>query len=261
MKKSYILLVTIFLVASACSLLSEDNNKENIKLGEGVTDIDGNVYGTVLIGNQEWMSENLKVTRMSDGRELVKDNTLNSTAASDTTAYAVYQVNISDVANNDSLVSSHYGFLYNYHVATDEVGICPEGWRVPSREDWVVLTDYLKDRGQKNEVVNSSGAGNALKSNQVLSREQSATEWTSSDIPGWFTDETHTGRNLYGFNGLPGGMYRSSGSEGLGMYGAWWDSSPIAGGVAVYRTLNYNSGSLTTSGTSASSGASIRCMR
>jgi len=43
-----------------------------------VTDIDGNIYTTVKIGEQWWMSQNLKTSHYADGKEIpfVQDNEL-----------------------------------------------------------------------------------------------------------------------------------------------------------------------------------------
>jgi len=92
-----------------------------------VTDYDGNVYNTVVIGNQTWIKENLKSLHYSDG-----------TSIPDVVAYN----------NNDSLANI-YGLLYSWYVAmhdsTEEgvQGVCPCGWHIPSNAEWTRLENYL----------------------------------------------------------------------------------------------------------------------
>ena len=72
---------------------------------ESVTDIDGNVYQTIQIGNQCWMAENLKVTHYRNG-DAIPHVTDNSTwAGLSTGAYCYY--------NNDTNHADTYGALYN----------------------------------------------------------------------------------------------------------------------------------------------------
>lgn len=93
-----------------------------------VTDIDGNTYKTVKIGNQWWIAENLKVTHYRNGDAIpeVTDNeqwkNLNSGA------YCAYDNNESNAAV--------YGYLYNWYAMNDSRNIAPEGWYVPSDEEW-----------------------------------------------------------------------------------------------------------------------------
>ncbi len=86
-----------------------------------VTDIDGNVYQTVPIGDQCWMAENLKVTHYRNGDPL--------------SSWWDYDY---DEANGFV-----YGKLYNWYVIDDSRGIAPEGWHVPSDAEWQTLVDYL----------------------------------------------------------------------------------------------------------------------
>ncbi len=85
-----------------------------------VTDIDGNVYSTVTIGNQIWMSENLKVIHYRNGDSII------------TFEY-----------NNDVNNVATYGRLYKWYAVNDSRNIAPVGWHVPTDAEWQVLADYL----------------------------------------------------------------------------------------------------------------------
>jgi uncharacterized protein (TIGR02145 family) len=96
-----------------------------IEWGE-VTDVEGNVYRTVRIGEQWWMAENLRVTSDPQGNPI--------------TSYAY---------NNEQSTAAVYGRLYTWGVAmngsTEERsrGIAPEGWHIPNDGDWNVLLNHL----------------------------------------------------------------------------------------------------------------------
>ena len=77
LKKNYgvslVLLITagVLLFAYGCEKLNDNgngngDNDDDISYGS-VTDIEGNEYKTVVIGDQEWMAENLKVTKYNNG--------------------------------------------------------------------------------------------------------------------------------------------------------------------------------------------------
>jgi len=86
-----------------------------------VTDIDGNVYHTVLIGNYRWMAENLRTTSYNNGVEIpcITDSIVWRSLIIG--AYCWYQ--------NNEVNGVTYGALYNwYAVNTDR--LCPDGWRV-----------------------------------------------------------------------------------------------------------------------------------
>ena len=89
-----------------------------------VTDVDGNIYKTVKIGNQVWMAENLRVSRYNDGTKLynVEDNTVWGSIAGG--AYCWYN-------NDSSTYNLKYGKLYNGYVMNNSKNICPAGWHKP----------------------------------------------------------------------------------------------------------------------------------
>ena len=84
------------------------------------TDIDGNLYNTTLIGNQEWMTQNLRTSSYSNGDpiDLVTDNTVWSSLS--TGAYCWY--------DNDSISYDHvYGKLYNFYAKEDSCNKIKKG--------------------------------------------------------------------------------------------------------------------------------------
>ena len=163
-----------------------------------VTDIDDNTYKTVQIGDQIWMAENLKVTHYRNGDPIPTGHSDSVWISLSTGAYAVYDGNES---NADT-----YGYLYNWYAVNDSRNLAPEGWHVPTGDEWRTLVDYL---GGKDV------AGGKLK-------EEGTTHWDSPNTGA--TNET-------GFTALPGGMrygeFYSPNNEGTGMneYGCFWSST------------------------------------
>jgi len=161
-----------------------------------VTDYDGNVYDTVMIGTQQWLKENLKTTHYNNG-VLIPNVTGNSAWSALLTGARCYY-------NNDSIANdSVYGPLYNWYAVNDAGNLCPAGWKVPANADWQTAETYLGGSGV---------AGGAMK-------EAGTLHWTSPN-----TGAT----NSTGFTGLPGGMRNPTSNtfQFIGENGLWWTSTP-----------------------------------
>ena len=112
----------------------DDTDSNPAPTADTVTDIDGNVYKTVKIGNQVWMAENLKTTRLNDGQliQYAPDNF--NWANLETPGYCW--------PNNDPSNKDDYGGLYNWY-AVNTGKLAPIGWHIPSEDEWKILADYL----------------------------------------------------------------------------------------------------------------------
>jgi hypothetical protein len=101
-----------------------------------VSDINENTYKVVKIGEQFWMAENLKSTQFANGDEIP-----NGTGVGDVSGETdpQYWFAYDDDLNN---VSS-YGRLYTWYTVTDSRNVCPDGWHVPTDNEWTELTTYL----------------------------------------------------------------------------------------------------------------------
>ena len=102
---------------------------------DSITDIQGNTYKIVAIGEQWWMTENLKVTQYSNGDEIPHITDGNDWVNTDAGAYSYYDNNSENIEN--------YGNFYNWYTVDDTRGICPDGWHVPSDEEWMTMEKYL----------------------------------------------------------------------------------------------------------------------
>jgi len=217
-----------------------------------VSDLDGNIYNTILINNQCWLKENLRTAHYNNGDAIPTG--LSDTEWSSITigAFAYY--------NNDEVLLESYGKLYNWFAIDDPRGLCPAGWSVPTEDDWTQLADYLVAQGFPNNSQSSQGAGNALKSCKQVGSPLDG-HCDTSEHPRWDSHGTHHGFDEFGFSGLPGGYRSSNGSfGGIGIYNFLWSSTEFEW-LARSRSLLYNFGHLHVYSTSKSTGQSVRCIK
>ena len=198
-----------------------------------VTDIDGNVYNTVQLGEQCWMKENLRTTRFADGADIL----LEASNASNTVPYRY-------VPNDDPNNVETYGYLYNWAAvmhganASDAnpsgvQGICPAGWHVPSVEEFYQFENYLNSQ----PVYLCGNSGNA-----TAMAVAATTGWQSSDNDNECTPGYDQSRNnVTGFSALPAGYYYY-GVQNYG-YGAyfWTASENLNPSYAVSYVINNQS--------------------
>lgn len=205
-----------------------------------VTDIDGNIYKTIIIGDQEWMAENLRVTRYQNGDSLVHTRiTPTSRDFGDTNyldefdcgAYCSYN----DTENLDTIAT--YGLLYNGYAALDERNIAPKGWRVPNNNDWKKLLNYLSDHGS------DSIASLKLK-------EKGNLHW-EDNIDSPFL-------NISGFTALPSKLSQVE-QMSYGESAIFWSTTKANGRLVTFNIYNSNRTCIELSADI--SGYNIRCIK
>jgi uncharacterized protein (TIGR02145 family) len=170
-----------------------------------ISDIDSNNYKTIQIGNQIWMAENLKTTRLNDGTLIPNVKESKEWGNLKTPGYSWYD-------NDASAYLADYGLLYNWFTVNTNK-LCPSGWHVPSGTEWSTLTTYL--------------GGGSIACGKMM--EAGTAHWLNSN-----TGST----NSSGFTGLPGGSrygddvflgYIVYSFFDLGYTGYWWLSSEFGG--------------------------------
>lgn len=206
----------------------------------GATDIDGNTYPTVVIGNQEWMATNLKATSYNDGTPIPLMEDAFTWAGLRTGSYSWYD---NDIANKDV-----YGALYNWYVI--------QYLQLRSRIDDICPTNfYLPSRGVFEALVAALG-GSTVASGAL--KETGTSHW----------DPPNSGAtNQSGFTALPTGNRDDAGSfVAKGQSGSWWSSDDSdTPDLAVASFFYLDDTSTTYSATVAThpyeDGLAIRCMR
>jgi uncharacterized protein (TIGR02145 family) len=218
-------------------------NRAGISFGEEktfrtkISDIEGNLYNTVVIGTQIWMAENLRTTKYDNSAQI--PNITDPTAWMNLTAdgYCWYNNNV----NNKPT----YGALYSWY--TIKAGaLCPTGWHVPTDAEFNILEMFL---GMAPAQVDVWGWRGTDQGSQI----KSSTGW----------DGGGNGTNSSGFNGLPGG-YRAAASGSfytLGSLTYWWTATEHDAVRGWYRRVDGTNNNIYKASTSKNGGKYIRCVK
>jgi len=204
----------------------------NTSSGIIVTDIDGNDYQTVIICDQTWIMSNLNVSRYKDGTEIPQVTDPTEWKNMTTGAWCYYE--------NDTENGKVYGKLYNWYAVHDSKGLAPEGYHIPSLNEWETLVACLGGE---------SVAGGKMK-------EQGLSHWNSPNTGA---------NNSSGFNGLPGGsryLYEVYIFGEIQQSGGWWSSTESNSDQATFIYLYNNSAAVQfVDNYYKESGYSVRCIK
>jgi uncharacterized protein (TIGR02145 family) len=233
----YILLISFI---SSC----EDDKKDKFSGDSGTfsDSRDGTKYNWVRLGDQIWMAEDLAylpaVYDVHDGSE--------DTGKENDSFYYVSGYNGTDVSAAKATENYQtYGVLYNGYAATTA---CPDGWHLPTDEEWKQLEKYLGMADDQIILTNEwrgTDEGGKLK-------ESGTTHW----------DTPNTGAtNESGFYALPGGYRMTSSFEGLGGNEIWWTSTTTTATSAYDRSVRYDLSTIFRSSTNYLVGKSVRCIK
>ena len=212
-----------------------------------ISDIDGNNYKTIQIGYQVWMAENLRTTRYADGTAIPLITNRDEWAALTVTDKACCRYNYWSCDCDTTSFGAYYTWAAAMNGASSSAsnpsgvqGVCPDGWHLPSNDEWRILAYFLGGM---------QVAGGKLK-----------------DTITWYPEDP-IGTNESGFTALAGGTCEYSGDfRSSGIYSFMWSSTDSdtefghAGGACQgWLREEFNSFSIVTD--LPDEGNSVRCLK
>lgn len=187
----------------------------------------------VTIGNQVWMTKNLNVAKFRNG---------------DIIPFAGTEQEWKLAAENEQPAWCYYDMYiyYNWYAVNDPRGLAPEGWKVPSSEDWITLIDYLGGE---------SVAGGKMKTTGTK-------YWKGWEKEDKNMESRNTGAtNESGFFALPGGVASARDFQSIGRDGYWWSSTEFDRTDAISVGINHLGAHIWKGNSWKNSGLSVRCLR
>jgi uncharacterized protein (TIGR02145 family) len=246
MKRIYLIAIILLVFSVYIGCKKDDNNDGGDDVGGSkpcpetpTVTYEGQVYNTVLIGNQCWMAENLNVGTMINGTNEMTDDGV-----------------IEKYCNDNSKENcDEYGGLYQwnemmaYTTIAGVRGICPGGWHLPTNDEWKILEGTVDSQYPVSDTMwNNSGfrgydAGLNLKSTS-----------------GWYSGGNGSG--LYHYEALPGGLHKIDGSFlELAHIAVFWSSSEYDSSQAWLRFLDYEYDKVCSPISNKNYGYSVRCLK
>jgi uncharacterized protein (TIGR02145 family) len=218
-------IVMLFALLNSITLIAQ-------KKAGSVKDVDGNVYKTVSIGDQVWMAENLRTTKLNDGTAIINETDMTKWVHATAPAYCWL--------NNDEKMKTVYGAMYNWH-AVNTGNLCPAGWRVATDDDWTKLTELLGGIEVAGGKLKDSGTGKWVSPNSGATNETGF-----SAIPAGYR---------YGYFWGQGTFYE------MGLNGYYWTGTVCTDTHSWSRTMNANNTKVYRSIFVKNNGFSVRCIK
>ena len=185
---------------------------------------DGKAYKITVIGSQTWFAQDLNY------------NALGSKCYNNSDSNCDTYGRLYDWSTAMGLNASYNNSSWDGNDAMHR-GICPEGWHIPSDDDWDILMDY----------ADSSVAGTKLKA---------ASGWRNYN-----DGDNGNGTDDYGFTALSGGNFSESSFNGVGTLSHWWSATERDASTAYYQDLHNSYSDVRKANESKSSLYSVRCVQ
>ncbi len=204
-------------------------------MNEYVTDIEGNVYPTVVIGTKTWMAEDLRVLRLNNNTLIGGTTLANFKTLGDASTPAKLTQLFGDI-NSITAVAVYY----NWHAVNTGM-LCPTGWHVPTEVDWTDLNNSLN-------IVNPGTQGGKMK----VTGQESLAFWNQPNVGS---------NNSSGFNGRGNGIINETPAlVAVKQFGHWWRSEENGSNGLVYF-LTDNNATLALADKMKNNGVAVRCVK
>ena len=199
---------------------------------------EGQIYNTVLIGDQCWLKENLNVGTMIYGTVEMTNNGVIEKYCYD----------------NDPVNCEIYGGLYQwneimrYTTIQGVQGICPAGWHIPTDDEWKILEGTVDSQYPVGDPIWNINDWRGFDAGLNL---KSTGGWTG----------TGNGSGLYGYEAHPGGYRRTIGNFSyLTLKAYFWSSSEYNSSLTWGLHLLYDYDEVYRQGYNKDYGRSVRCL-
>jgi len=180
------------------------------------TDIDGNTYDFLSYGTQHWTVENAAMETYRDGTPIPQVTNATQWANLTTGAWCYY--------NNDPSNEKLYNWyavagIHDNDPNTPNKEFAPEGWHVPSDNEWTSLEEHL--------IANGYNYDETTTGNKIGKSMASTSGWISSSTAGSPGNDQSL-NNSSGFNAYPHGVvdiFTSQIYVNEGMDAFFWSST------------------------------------
>ena len=210
----------LLLVLSFSVSCTHEGERNDLVLRNAVKDVDGNKYDAVKIGKQVWMKSNLRTTHFRDGSPILNGGT-------DT-----FSLELPCYFQSTATLSVSNGLHYNWVSVNDPRALCPEGWHVPTDEEWTEMEQYV---GSQQQYVYGYESANIAK---ALASQEGWKKYPEVGIPGHRPEAN----NATEFTAVPVSGYYNSYHDGYyGKFAAFWAVSENNADEAYFHCIDNNS--------------------